>query len=212
MKKDRSKNRRPEPGSVVKPGPQRTCAGCRKSLDQDLLVRYVLSPQGEIVVDYRRKLPGRGVYTCFSYECVDAAVKRGLLNRSLKGGQVASADVLWQALQEQVRCKALNLVGMARKSGQVISGTRQVLSELRAGKHFGLLLRASDLSPAIADKVDKTAQRSGVPCFALFGKEHMGQLLGKSERGVIALKSGSLAVSILDELERLDKFAGELNG
>lgn len=212
MKKDRSKSRRPEPGSVVKSGPQRTCAGCRKSLDQDLLVRYVLSPQGEIVIDYRRKLPGRGVYTCFNHECVDAAVKRGQLQRSLRGGQVASTDVLWQALQEQVRAKVLSLIGMARKAGQVVSGTRQVLSEIRSGKHFGLLLRASDLSPAIADKVDKTARCSGIPCFAPFGKEHMGQLLGKSERGVVALKSGSLAVSVVDELERLDKFAGELNG
>jgi ribosomal protein L7Ae-like RNA K-turn-binding protein len=175
-------------------------------------VRYVLSPQGEVVVDYRKKLPGRGVYTCFDLECVETAVKRGQFCRSLRGGEGPSANDLWRVLHDQAYCKALDLIGMARKAGQVVSGTRQVLSELQAGKEFGVLVRAADLSVDIAEKVDKAARRSAVPCFALFSKELLGGLLGKSERGVVALKYGSLAVAIMNELERLNKFAGEFNG
>ncbi len=212
MKKARSKIHQSDQGDDVKHGPQRTCVGCRKSLDQDQLVRYVLSPQGEVVVDYRKKLPGRGVYTCFEFDCIETAVKRGQLCRSLRGGDGPSANELWQVLQAQVQCKALDLIGMARKAGQVVSGTRQVLSELQAGKEFGLLVRAADLSPAIAEKVDRAACRSDVTCFAAFSKELLGSLLGKSERGVVALKYGSLAVAIKNELERLNKFAGEFNG
>lgn len=212
MKKARSKIHQSDQGNDVMPGPQRTCVGCRKSIDQDLLVRYVLNPQGEVVVDYRNKLPGRGVYTCFEFECIEAAVKRGQLRRSLRGGDAPSADDFWQVLHAQAQCRALDLIGMARKAGQVISGTRQVLSELQAGKEFGLLVRAADLSPAIAEKVDKAACRYAVPCFSVFSKELLGSLLGKSERGVVALKYGSLAVAIMNELERLNKFAGEFNG
>jgi ribosomal protein L7Ae-like RNA K-turn-binding protein len=101
---------------------------------------------------------------------------------------------------------------MARKAGQVVSGTRQVLTELQCGKEFGLLVRAADLSPTIAEKVDRAANRSNVVCFPVFSKELLGSLLGKSERGVVALKYGSLAVAIQNELERLNKFAGEFNG
>jgi len=212
MKKARSKIHQSDQGNDDKHGPQRTCVGCRKSLDQDLLVRYVLSPQGEVVVDYRRKLPGRGVYTCFDLECVESAVKRGHLCRSLRGGDRPTASELWRVLHDQAQCKALDLIGMARKAGQVVSGTRQVLTELQGGKEFGLLVRAADLSPAIAEKVDRAADRSNVTCFPVFSKELLGSLLGKSERGVVALKYGSLAVAINNELERLSKFAGEFNG
>jgi hypothetical protein len=176
------------------------------------LVRYVLSPQGDVVVDYGRKLPGRGVYTCFDYTCLEQAVKRKQLSRSLKGTGEASAEVLWQALCDQIRGKILNLLGMSRKAGQAISGTRQVLSELQAGKQIGLLVRAADLSPPIAEKVDKIALRSKVPCAVLFTKDQLGQVLGKSERGVVALKNSSLTVAIEKEVERLDKFRGSFNG
>jgi hypothetical protein len=212
MKKARSKIHQSDQGNDDKHAPQRTCVGCRKSLDQDLLVRYVLSPQGEVVVDYRKKLPGRGVYTCFDYECIESAVKRGQLCRSLRGGDRPTASELWQVLHAQAQCRALDLIGMARKAGQVVSGTRQVLTELQCGKEFGLLVRAADLSPTIAEKVDRAANRSNVVCFPVFSKELLGSLLGKSERGVVALKYGSLAVAIQNELERLNKFAGEFNG
>ena len=212
MKKARSKIHQSDQGNGDKHGPQRTCVGCRKSLDQDQLVRYVLSPQGEVVVDYRKKLPGRGVYTCFDYQCIETAVNRGQLCRSLRGGDRPTASELWRVLHGQAQCKALDLIGMARKAGQVVSGTRQVLSELQGGKEFGLLVRACDLSPTIAEKVDRAATRSNVACFPVFSKELLGSLLGKSERGVVALKYGSLAVAIKNELERLNKFAGEFNG
>lgn len=210
MRKDRPKTQRSDSAGGARSGPQRTCAGCRKSLDQDLLVRYVLSPQDEIVVDYRRKLPGRGAYTCLNRSCLELAVKRNQLSRSLRGGKEPSADKLWRALYDQIRGKVLNLLGMSRKAGQVISGTRQVLSELQAAKEFGLLVRADDLSSAIAEKVEKAASCNNVPCIVLFTKEQLGRLLGKSERGVVMLKNGPLTAAIAKELERLDKFSGEL--
>jgi ribosomal protein L7Ae-like RNA K-turn-binding protein len=176
------------------------------------LVRYVLSPQGNIVVDYRKKLPGRGVYTCPDFQCLQTAIKKGQLVRGLRGGDNPDAAQLWQDLHDQVRIKALNLLGMARKAGQILSGTRQVLCELQAGRDIALLIRAADLSSSIAAKVEGAALRNEVPLFVFSGKEQMGQLLGKSERGVVALKNGSLAVAIRNELERLQKFAGEFNG
>lgn len=212
MKKVRPKTQSPESADRVATGPVRTCAGCRKSLDQDLLVRYVLSPQGDIVVDYRRKLPGRGVYTCIDRGCLETAVKRGQLSRSLRHNASPSAGKLWQDLHEQVRCKVLNLLGMARKSGQAVSGTRQVLLGLQAGCDYGLLVRAVDLSAASAERLDKAAGRCGVAYSALFSKDQLGQLLGKSERGVVALKNGPLAEAVREELERLKIFAGEFNG
>ena len=48
------------------------------------LVRFVLGPDGALVPDLARKLPGRGVWTAATREAVDLAVKRDAFSRSLK--------------------------------------------------------------------------------------------------------------------------------
>ena len=58
--------------------PQRSCLACRETRDRDRLIRFVLSPQGEVVPDLDVKLPGRGAYTCVSAACLAAAVWFGI--------------------------------------------------------------------------------------------------------------------------------------
>lgn len=210
MKRNRPKTPRREADGDGSRKPQRTCVSCRKVLDQDLLVRYVLSPQGAAVVDYRRRLPGRGAYTCLDRQCLENAVKRGQLSRALKlTGPGPSVERLWLDLAEQSRQRVVNLLGMARKAGCVVSGTRLVLGEMSAGRLPGLVLLATDLSPAMAEKVRKAACLRGIVCHALLSKNLLGQLMGKSERGTLAVKPGLLADTIRDELERLKTIAGE---
>ena len=40
----------------------RMCAVSREQRPVDELIRFVLSPQGEVVPDLKRKLPGRGLW------------------------------------------------------------------------------------------------------------------------------------------------------
>lgn len=191
-------------------GPQRSCIACRKVLDQSLLVRYVLSPQGEVLVDYGRKLPGRGGYTCFDVSCLETAVKRKQFERIFTGRcEQSSFQELKESLVNQVRQRIANLVGMARKSKVVMSGSSLVMSELRRDSDLSLVLLSEDLSPTIASKVKLIAESRGVPCHVIFDKGYMGQLMGKGERSVVALRSGPLAETINNEILRYKQIAGE---
>lgn len=193
--------------------PQRTCIGCRKVLDQGMLVRYVLSPQGQIVVDYNRKLPGRGVYTCLDKQCLEAAVKRKQFDRAFRGRNASvCVQTLLRSLGEQLEKRVLNLLGMARKSAAAISGSRAVTVELTAQKAPGLVLMAKDLSPTIADKVSGLAKNRNVPVFTFFEKEILGQVLGKGQRSVVAVADGPLADKIKSEIFRYKHIAGEADG
>jgi hypothetical protein len=186
---------------------QRTCLACRKVSDQDQLVRYVLSPQGEVLVDYRRRLPGRGAYTCIDRTCILTAVKRQQFDRVFRGKATISGGgaALVEAVGQRVRERALNLLGMARKSGNVIAGSSLVLAALAEPAEVALVILAEDVSPAIADKVSGKAAVVGVPWFVLGDKETLGQLLGKGERSVIAFRKGSLAESAGRELSRYEQ-------
>jgi predicted RNA-binding protein YlxR (DUF448 family) len=60
------------------------------------LVRLVRSPRGEVVIDLAGRAPGRGAYLHRRSECVEAARRRGGLNRALK---TAVPDGVWAELQ-----------------------------------------------------------------------------------------------------------------
>lgn len=85
------------PMEITASGPVRTCVGCGSRKAQAELTRFVVGPQGGVVADRRRRLPGRGAYLCGA-GCLTAALKRKALGRAFRGkaGQV-DPSVLGQA-------------------------------------------------------------------------------------------------------------------
>ena len=63
--------------------PVRTCAGCGRKAPQAELVRFA-APDGTLEADPKRRLPGRGVYTCASADCFERARERGGFARTLR--------------------------------------------------------------------------------------------------------------------------------
>ncbi|MCI2240262.1 YlxR family protein [Paenibacillus sp. TRM 82003] len=63
----------------------RTCVGCRRRGSRSELLRVVASAEGdEVLVDERRRLPGRGAWLHHSTACLDRAEKRRALPRALR--------------------------------------------------------------------------------------------------------------------------------
>lgn len=183
--------------------PQRTCVACRRSKAQGELVRYVVAPDGTLLVDYRHRLPGRGAYTCIDLNCLRKAVESKQFQRSFRGRcHEVVYESLAEELQQSVRQKMMNLLGMGRKSDQLISGSNAVITALRQGKGVALVIMTEDISSAIAEKIRASAERQKVTYCQLFGKGMLGQILGKGERSVVAVQIGTLANALLLELQR----------
>ena len=118
--------------------PLRTCLGCREVRDQAALVRYVRAPDGAVLVDYRDKLPGRGAYTCLKAECIAQAVARRQFDRTFRAPcQPVSPELLRGRLVEELRDRLVALLGMARKSSQIVSGGNAVLDALAEPTRLG---------------------------------------------------------------------------
>jgi uncharacterized protein len=65
--------------------PLRTCVACRTTGGKRGLVRVVRLPEnGGVAVDPSGKQSGRGAYLCPTRECLELALKRKALERSLK--------------------------------------------------------------------------------------------------------------------------------
>ena len=190
--------------------PRRTCLGCRATLQKDALIRYALSPEGQVLADYRQKLPGRGAYTCINPECLGEAIRRGQFERVFRGRcERPEFDSLRTSLLNQFEGRILNLLGMARKAGQVVAGSNQVLMSLDRTAEFDVILLARDISPGVAEKVEAKAARCNVLCRRIGTKTILGQHVGREQRSVIGLQSGSLAGALKTEIIRYEEFAGE---
>lgn len=74
------------------PGPSvslRTCVGCRARGERSQLLRVVARDSGDglvLVLDVRRRLPGRGAWLHARIECLDQAVRRKAFGRALRVG------------------------------------------------------------------------------------------------------------------------------
>lgn len=189
----------------------RTCLGCRQVRPQHELLRYVAGPDRALVCDYRKRLPGRGAYTCPSLDCLRQAIKRRQFHRSLKDEQLQlDAGRLLQGLRGQILQRVENLVGMARKSGQLVGGSNQLLAELGRGNLPALILLATDVSAGIGEKIRQRSNAAGLPLWQLMTKEQLGGLLGRDERSVIGVWRGKLGDALLAELQCYEDFAGEI--
>ncbi|MGI3780100.1 MAG: YlxR family protein [Janthinobacterium lividum] len=100
---------------VAHTGPVRTCLGCRRRDDQARLVR-VVADGTTVLVDARRRAPGRGAYVHPDPTCVALAVKKRAFGRVLRAPVEAAAAgaVLAAHLDEVGPQAALGRPGSSR--------------------------------------------------------------------------------------------------
>ena len=80
--------------------PLRQCTGCREMKPKKELIRVVRSPEGEVSLDFKGKLPGRGAYVCPAEDCLARARKSRALERAFSAQLPAE---VYEALELQMK-------------------------------------------------------------------------------------------------------------
>src|SRR3954462_2678103 len=71
----------------------RMCIVTRESGSPDELIRFVAAPDGTVVPDLKRELPGRGCWVKIDRSLVEKAVAKKLFARALKTDVKAAEDL-----------------------------------------------------------------------------------------------------------------------
>ena len=108
----------------------RMCIVTRESGPADTLIRFVAGPDGIVVPDLKRQLPGRGCSVKASRALVDQAVKKQLFACALKT-DVKALPELGAQVDRLLLSQLTGMMNMARKAGQFISGTMKVDDAVR---------------------------------------------------------------------------------
>jgi len=191
--------------------PQRSCLACRETRDRDRLIRFVLSPLGEVVPDLDAKLPGRGAYTCNNAACLAAAVKQRQFSRAFKREvTVPPPDQMTGLVARLLLERVMGYIALANKAGKVIAGGSLVGDALKGKNKPGLVMVARDVSEAIGEKIAAQAAGNGVACQRILTKDDFGALLGKAPRSAVAVKASGFVAQLVKTIERYRNFLGEV--
>ena len=78
---------------------KRMCVGCMEMFDKRSLIRVVRTPEGDITLDFKGKMNGRGAYLCKNPACLVKAGRNKGLERAFK---VNIPDELINRLKEEI--------------------------------------------------------------------------------------------------------------
>jgi predicted RNA-binding protein YlxR (DUF448 family) len=192
--KARSNNR--DGGRCV---PERRCIASRESGPTDRLIRFVLGPDAQVVPDLAVKLPGRGVWLTADRALVEKAVAKKLFSRAFKAQAAAPAD-LTDRLEALLARRLIDMIGLARRAGQAVTGFEKVRARLKEGS-AGALVQACD---GALDGKNKLARLAGeAPRIEVLNSKELGLAFGRDFAIHAALDQGGLADRAIAEAARL---------
>lgn len=190
---------------------ERQCAVTREVLPVDRLIRFVLDPEGRVVPDLKRKLPGRGVWITAARTTVLAAEKekKRVFGRGFKGeARVEPGLADW--VDELMVKDALQALSMTRKAGEIVTGFSKVEAALRQNEVAGLI-HASDaaedgIRKLTAVAVSKFDAANGPQIVRLFDSAQLDLALGRSNVIHAALLAGRASENFLSRVRDLEAF------
>lgn len=175
-------------------------------MDEARLIRFVPGPDGSVVPDLARKLPGRGLWVAATREAVEIAARKGLFARAARAKVAAPADLADQ-VERLLRARLLSALGLARKAGDLTFGFERVLAAIEAGK-VAWLIDATDGSDEGRRKLFAAARRvqPAARTLLLFDSSELGLALGARNVIHTAFLAGRGAQRWTVEVERLAGF------
>lgn len=179
-------------------GPERKCIATGEAQPKTGLIRFVLGPDGRIVPDLTGKLPGRGVYVSSDRKALDKAISKGLFQRSLKQ-PVKLPEGLLELLEQMLVRRVIDLISLARKSGDAVSGYEKVKDWLMKDQ-ADVLIQATDGSERGKTKLSTPY---GGTYIGWLSADELGMAFGRQSVIHAALGTGGLASRVVEEAQRL---------
>ena len=190
----------------------RMCAVTRAVRPIDELIRFVVSPQGEVVPDLKRKLPGRGLWVSASRQTVAEAVRRHQFSKGFKR-DVRVAPALAADTENLLIRSVIDALAMAAKAGQVVAGFGKVEDALSQGQAQALI-HASDGAADGIRKLDAIARQNAgindesnqIPVVKALTSEQLDLALGRSNVVHAALLAGPASKTFLSRSQTLVRY------
>jgi uncharacterized protein len=191
-------------------GSLRLCAVSRAQKPPEELVRFVLGPDGAIVPDLARRLPGRGVWVDATRNSVVAAVRQNAFARSLKQAVLVPPD-LADVIERLMIKRVGEAISIANKAGLLVAGFAKV-NELIGSGEAAVLIHAADAAKDGKAKLDRKfkallgPERAAEATMSELTGPELDLATGRSNVVHAAASEGGASQRILQEGKRLKRY------
>jgi hypothetical protein len=186
---------------------ERRCIVSGEVLPDSKLIRFVISPDGQVTPDIAAKLPGRGIWVGATKAMLTTAIKKGLFAKAAKAN-VKVADDLVARVEAQLVARIQSDLGMARRAGLLLMGFDTVLRALQSDAPPALVIEASDGAQDGKRKIFGAGHARGlkIQTIECLTSAELSVAVGRENVIHAALKSGRLQERLSLDAERLSGF------
>ena len=182
---------------------ERMCIVTREVKDEVALIRFVRGPDGVVVPDLLRKLPGRGVWVSLNRERVAEAAKKNLFSKAF-AAETRALPELADLVGDLLRKSALSTFSLSKKAGLAVAGNSKV--EDMVGKNRALIiLHAAEAAVDGRRKIDNLAA-ADVKVINIFQVDELDLAFGRSNVIHAAVARGMLAEKLLLAVQRIEMY------
>lgn len=179
--------------------PERRCIATGEVQPKRGLIRFAVSPDGQIVPDILEKLPGRGIWVAAERDALETAVQKKLFARGAKQA-VQVSDTLVDDVEALLAKRLIDGISMARKAGKAIAGYEKVKDWLGRDE-VRILFQATDGSERGKSKLHPPGGRGSF--FEVLNASELGLSFGRERVIHAALGFGGLTERIREDAIRL---------
>jgi len=193
----------------IAPGSERFCAATGAVTPVDDMIRFVLAPDGTVVPDLKRRLPGRGVWITATRPALRSALGRKAFARSFKR-EVRVAPDLVESTERLLERSALDALAMAHKAGRTVTGFAKVEAALTRVDRVAALIHAAEAAGDGMRKLTAVLRQrpdaENITIITIFASSQLDLALGRANVVHAVLVAGPETEAFLARLARLERF------
>ena len=186
---------------MVTTSPNRTCLFTGEEKPQEQLLRFTLTPDRQVVPDFKKRLPGQGFYITNSKQILTQAVSKNVFKKL--GKHTIIMPNLLEIVENILKNRALEAINLAKKAGVLVSGFDKVKEKLNAGK-IAFVLEATDAGADGHNKILTAAKN--VEILTLFSIEELDKALNRTNTVHAALLKREMAQMVHNQLQKWQDF------
>ena len=192
----------------IAPGSERLCAATGEVTPVSDMIRFVVAPDGSVVPDLKRRLPGRGIWITATRPALSNALARKAFARSFKR-EVRVAGDLVDSTERLLERAAFDALAMAHKAGRAILGFAKIEAAL-GRERVAALIHASDASQDGVRKLQGSLRQrpdaENIVIIDTFAISQLDLAFGRANVVHAVLVAGPETEAFLARVARLERF------
>ena len=180
----------------------KVCIVTKNTFPRTEMLRFVVSPNREIVFDADEKLPGKGIWISADKDILQKAVQKKIFDKAA-GMSVVIPENLTDIVLGKLQEKCLSLLAFARKAGMLVFGFEGVKKAL-TNMVVSVAFEADDAAQNGKDKLYRPTDT--FPVFSCLTREDLGQITGMEQQVHVAVLDSKLAENLIVAGKKLELY------